>query len=993
MGEAVNELTESWLRKAAGWKAVNEAKSLLEAGSVITAQVSEEGLVKGEVREGRRRYASGLLIRGQTDVENLCSCRESREFGTLCGHSVAVALLAGRAPTIDETASKAGEAEAVESVVDEEISEFYAFRLPPNFSKAMDRPSMVLEVERVPREGMESSGGNLEIGTKVRGKVLEWCAGQEVPRHLVLGRPQWIELLEVLPGSGLLTDASGDGLVVDWLEDVSLTVCWQGDNARLQWPKQGSWITDKSGQVRAWFDGKSIQVIRGEEMGRIFSMLHADPVWPPERQTELFLEVLPRIQSVSRLHLPADWEARLPPPGEPRAVLEVSGDLQRLQAELRIFYGDHEMSKSTGPSFTYCDESTGKRLRRSITKERNICEKVRNTCFYAKEGQNHWISENPALSLFRLRVEKWNVLNVEVRFSSAQLRNTAVSSQILQPDLKVVGQGVDWLEVDYRLTNPSGHAVVSAAEINTLLRGGGTQKSSKQAYLIDSEQLQDLEEVFHDLQARQTAPGRFRVEPRQAPYLFESAGLGSAPQGSGHIEKPDHGLLEQVLREYQKHGVDWLHQTVQRFGGALLADDMGLGKTLQILSLLQNAVYRPALVVCPAVLIHNWQAECRKFTPHLAVRTLEAGSQEISGEDLATTDLLVTSYGMLRSREWLKDWRPASLVMDEAQMVRNPDTQIAKTVRSIAATYRFALTGTPVENSVRDLWSLMAVLAPGYLGSRQEFRDRYEKPIADRMDESVLRRLRRRMGPFLLRRTKKEAAPELPPKLEQVLRVPMTPDQAGLYRQVLEAGQARLAARPEDRMAMFTLLLRLRQICCDPGLVGKGGQSLPGKVELFRELIRELADGGHRALVFSQFSSMLRRLAKQCREEGLAYCYLDGSTTDRAAQVEAFQAGQTPLFLISLKAGGVGLNLTAADTVIHFDPWWNPSVEAQATDRAYRIGQERPVTVYKLIAEKTVEEKILDLQARKKAVVEGTVESEEPVMEGLGTEEIRGLLA
>ena len=367
---------------------------------------------------------------------------------------------------------------------------------------------------------------------------------------------------------------------------------------------------------------------------------------------------------------------------------------------------------------------------------------------------------------------------------------------------------------------------------------------------------------------------------------------------------------------------------------------------------------------------------------------------------LAEYDLGLTSYGLLRRDVELYAGRPlGTVVLDEAQHIKNPETQNAQAAFSLAARQRFVLTGTPMENSVRDLWSLMNFVVPGYLGSRNDFRERYERPLAGNPEPALQRRLARRLRPFLLRRRKAEVARELPAKIEQVVPCELGPPQRATYNALLREIQQGLGHTATDgaaRMKMLTGLLRLRQTCCDLRLLGLPPNEPPensAKLDLLDELLEEIIDGGHRVLIFSQFVKMLDLIKERLEASQTRYCYLAGLTKDRQAQVDQFQNDAAiPVFLISLKAGGVGLNLSAADTVIHFDPWWNAAVEAQATDRAHRIGQTRVVTSYKLIARDTVEEKILNLQKRKREMAAAMLENEEPLMIGLTTEDLAELL-
>ncbi|ACB76783.1 DEAD/DEAH box helicase [Opitutus terrae] len=507
--------------------------------------------------------------------------------------------------------------------------------------------------------------------------------------------------------------------------------------------------------------------------------------------------------------------------------------------------------------------------------------------------------------------------------------------------------------------------------------------------------------------------------------------------------------LESQLRPYQRLGAAWLWHLYRHELGGILADEMGLGKTLQALALL-TAVNRAAptartsLVVCPASLLENWRRESARFAPSLRVFVHHGAQRLAEPAAFARHDLVVTSYGTL-TRDWelFTRVRFETIIADEAQHIKNRRSQNAAALRSLLARSRFLLTGTPLENSLDDLRSLFEFLLPGYVDPL---------PPGVRADERAWfdERLRARVAPYLLRRTKSAVAPELPAKLEQILWCELSPAQASLYRATqqrlerelfdLEAGGA---SEAKLRFAALTQLLRLRQICCDPRLVEWHGRpahdhgrdaratpdapgpqlstlnsqlSLPpptlnaqpsaplsapppfpdsAKLDAFRELLAEAVDDGHRVLVFSQFTSLLALLREELAVQETAHCYLDGSMPPRArqAEVDRFQnSPDIPVFLISLKAGGTGLNLTAADTVVHFDPWWNPAAEAQATDRAHRIGQSRIVTSYKLIASGTVEEKVLALQEEKRALLAGVFEASDAVAAQLSLSDLKALL-
>ena len=470
---------------------------------------------------------------------------------------------------------------------------------------------------------------------------------------------------------------------------------------------------------------------------------------------------------------------------------------------------------------------------------------------------------------------------------------------------------------------------------------------------------------------------------------------------------PPEGLACE-LRPYQLQGLGWLAFLRETGFGGVLADDMGLGKTVQTLALLlaerhAGRLDRPALVVAPTSLMANWRHEAARFTPSLRVLTLHGPGRRAHFDQIGDYDLVLTTYPLLRrDHEVLRKQEFHYLILDEAQNIKNPRAKGAQIVRELDARHRLCLTGTPMENHLGELWSLFHFLAPGYLGDAQQFRRLFRVPIEEHGDQARRTALQRRIAPFLLRRTKQAVASELPEKLEIVRTVALDDAQAGLYesvraamdKQVRESLSRKGLAR--SQITILDALLKLRQICCDPRLVKldqarKVQQS--AKLELLLEMLPELLEEGRRILLFSQFTTMLGLIEDELKRAGIAYTKLTGQTRRREQVIEAFRTGTVPLFLISLKAGGVGLNLTEADTVIHYDPWWNPAVEKQATDRAHRIGQTNTVFVYKLVTEQTVEEKILALQARKAALASGLYrEGQEQQGLGLSEDDLRELL-
>ena len=454
-----------------------------------------------------------------------------------------------------------------------------------------------------------------------------------------------------------------------------------------------------------------------------------------------------------------------------------------------------------------------------------------------------------------------------------------------------------------------------------------------------------------------------------------------------------------TLRPYQQRGYHWLKTLDRLHMGGILADDMGLGKTIQVLALIQwgykTQGCMPSLVVAPTSLVYNWQAEIQKFTPHMRTVVLSGGKDDRrkQAEDIEKVDVLIASYAQIRRDiEWLEQISFRFCILDEAQQIKNAASVGAGAVKRIQAQSRFALTGTPMENHPGELWSIFDFVLPGYLMDQADFMQRY----GDGADSDLLAR---KIRPFLMRRLKREVLSELPEKIEHRIVAELTPEQKTVYLATLAQVKKELddTVRNEGwdkaHFRMLAAITRLRQICCHPALFLEGYEGGSGKLELLMELVGEQVESGHRILIFSQFTSMLGIIRDHLSESGIESLYLDGSTPpqERMALTETFNKGSIPVFLISLRAGGYGLNLTAADTVIHYDPWWNPAVEDQATDRAHRIGQTRAVHVIKLIAHDTIEEKVSELQTRKKELIDLVVTPGEVLPSALSAKDIRAL--
>jgi superfamily II DNA or RNA helicase len=434
-----------------------------------------------------------------------------------------------------------------------------------------------------------------------------------------------------------------------------------------------------------------------------------------------------------------------------------------------------------------------------------------------------------------------------------------------------------------------------------------------------------------------------------------------------------------ALRPYQQDGLDWLQHLRTHDMAGILADDMGLGKTAQTLAHIavehaEGRLTEPALIVVPTSLVANWASEAVKFVPFLKVLVLHGLDRHERRNMVSKVHIVVTTYSVLaRDIEIMAAIPWHLVVLDEAQAIKNPDAKATRAACRLKAAHRLCLSGTPIENNLSEIWSLFAFLMPSLLGDRKSFTARFRTPIEKRGDVLRSGQLARRLKPFMLRRTKAEVATDLPPKTEIIRRVDLDTEQRDLYETIRLSmhdkirGEIAAHSLARSQIVVLDALLKLRQVCCDPRLVKlEAAQKVSSaKLDCLMEMLNEMVEEGRRVLVFSQFTSMLDLIKPALDEAGIRFVELTGRTVDRAGPVQSFQAGEVPVFLISLKAGGKGLNLTAADTVIHYDPWWNPAVERQATDRAYRIGQDKPVFVYKLVAAGTVEERILEMQERK----------------------------
>jgi superfamily II DNA or RNA helicase len=1006
------KIDEQWIRKAAGWKAMKEGKEIFARGVVIKAH-QNEGLIVGEISGGAKPLRVTLRIHSNTDIDTVCPRMACRRTGEICSHAVAVMLGVIHGTSEKKPAPERQNSSVMPELLPQNIPQLRVL-VPPNFPKGLPDGGLSLKLEEP-----ESERPIVKCDVQLACWLDQNAAGRIPPMLGVRGK-QALQLLKVLDGhpellSGarqLRVGSSGVRIPMHVAVDdgrVELSLCQSVTQHGTAWYAESElWLWDQEQAVLVVIDVSA--VLNERQWLRVAG---GNSIFVPLKN---FMQQMAAWQSL------ALWDdesvlAEIPvAEGQPEFQLTLEGSTDKLRATLTANYTP-EVSLVLGlfgaeaVSFPVVDSrNQGHWIDRNRDAEDDAAGHLMRYGFQISGGKGEWtLSGDDSVIDFLTEAlpeleKKWSIK------TGGKLSSIKGNLVRVRPHMEVQGSGEDWLAFDYGFQTDSGREIPREA-IQKMLASGkrtATTKNGKQV-VISQFDAEMMETVLRDTDPRQEG-GKYYVSKNQGAYLKrirEYYQGQTSPMPDRSVLQSLPAIITDALRDYQEEGVAWLYERCTNESAALLADDMGLGKTLQTLALLclRQEVGKPSLVVCPTSLLGNWADEAVKWAPQLSVQIMHGPQRKDLFDSISSVDLIITSYALVvRDLAEYQKLDLNTLVLDEASVIRNPDTQSAKALRKLEAGARVAMTGTPVENAVRDLWSLYAFLLPGYLGSKQDFKERYELALAGAQpDENALRRLRLRVEPFMIRRTKAQVAKDLPQKLEQTLWCEPTKLQKEAYQEILRQGVVKVDELEggRARMQMLTVLLRLRQASCDLRLLGDESISerevseLSSKLEMLVELLHEAKRGGHRVLVFSQFTKMLGLIKLALEKEGISFAYLDGSTRDRSGEVKKFQAANGPdVFLISLKAGGYGLNLTAADTVVHFDPWWNPAVEAQATDRAYRIGQTKPVTVYKLIAKGTVEEKIIKLQERKRGLIGAAIGDEsEPMMTGLSGDEMRDLLS
>lgn len=1057
-------ITKELLLEIGGWRAMKEGRALYDGGKVRDT-VYEPPMLYGVVQTGTTTVNARLHLGYRlADVENRCSCRQAREYGTICSHVIALGLaeMARNGEKKEGTPSNGllkakQEAEAIRvppiHVIsfDEASPSFKPLELnillPMQFVEAWKSGELRIICEGsvngqgmkpldvIPRDRLEPyAASDADI------RFLQLCEklnGGGCPGMWMLSRRHYGWFFESLIGHSRVWLGKKTHIQITRARNkqkLHLDITESGD-LKLHLEKlrkdDGELLTCHGGVWR--FRGDELQLASGLKE-TYHSLREKDVEIPRKHLAAFFQNELNLLETQTAVELSERCKKLEFATLEPKIRISLDGLLSGLSCRIEAIYGDkvHALKglpvENAGPGEDWTPDPENPQ--RYFVRDRAAEEVVQREVLAAGfepgriQPEYYTLATESRVGFFLSNIlpgwrKKW-----EVDYSP-RLDDFLDRCDFVEPELSIDSSGEDWLSLKIDYKEEGGKPILDAGEIARLLRTGQSHHrlDSGRIALLPTQSVRQFEEVIRDCQVRQDS-GRINVNKRFSCYLEEAIRstnwkvVGSSNWGVlGKFENPEEvritDAVQATLRPYQRKGVYWLHRLASQGMCGILADEMGLGKTLQTLTFLQtvkdleggNGGGAPSLVICPTSLVQNWKQEAKRYVPDLKALVLHGAKRKELFKEWVDHDLMITSYALLRRdiAEYEKIHFKC-IILDEAQNIKNRSSQNARSTKKLKGSYRLVLTGTPIENSLLDLWSIFDFLMPGYLGTAVDFRERYEMPIAKQNDGQAQTRLKQRVGPFILRRTKDQVAKDLPERLEHLTFCTLTYEQKEVYRMILEQSRREVfeyagkkGADGRSRIAVLTALTRLRQVSCHlgllPSLEGKEWTHPSSKLDYFLELLSQAISGNHRILVFSQFVKLLKLLKETLKEKEIRYSYLDGSTTDRQEVVSEFQRNTAiPVFLISLKAGGTGMNLTGADTVIHFDPWWNPAVEEQATARAHRIGQSRIVTSYKLIAKGTVEEKIVNLQKKKKDLISNTLVSEEAFVQSLSWEDLQALL-
>ncbi len=1057
------------LVKWGGESVFSQAEQLVRRGAVLKAEMKGD-LIEGVIaRESGTELFTKLRVRENGTIDSLCPCFTNRNQGLVCPHVVAlgIALMLRHADPLREQKYQEDQrrsrrlAETAETaylqrgtfgtparlgltVPPSWTADFWKGRVSVSLLVLTDRATLLPEAVPADAQFCLSPEDDTLLS------VLEDICEGPPPGRFEVTPADFLNILDVAGHTRLAVAGQPDLTVETIPMQTSLSIELDHETGEL--------IIFPRTELPFAIPGEIPAYLVHNRHGRVCANGHVWPmknvlpvpyhgiyqteeIVPRERVINFLRRDLPSLKSITPVEMEETPDLFTAVPGTPVFHLALQGSKASLRASLKAAYGTHAFcaaAPDTQTEFALPDpEDILKYHTRNPAAEASAVALLKSCGFdedrsaTSAEATYTLVGTRETLNFLGSGVPALGRSGWKIAFSD-RLESIVDTLPVVTPVVQIAEKSGGWFDVGFTFDLP-GQAALPPAEIQRALnRGDAFLERNGQTLLIDRDAVESMRAIFNDCQSRESsAPGHFQMPALYAPFVqaslnaLDGIDVEDPPDwrekaaarnraGATRLKPVPLGALDNTLRPYQKEGVYWLRFLEEAGLNGLLADEMGLGKTLQTLTWLSlprtdpQARGKPALIVCPTSLVENWNREAETFVPHLRRLVISGSDREELFTQIAASDLVITSYALLRrDLDAYRAFQFSVAVLDEAQHIKNRSTQNAVAAKQINAVGKVVLTGTPVENSVADLWSIMDFLMPQYLGDYELFRGRYELPIAagDREGELAQAKLRRKLNPFLLRRLKKDVAKDLPDKIVKVSFCQLTLDQQRVYNDLLAESRRTIGdlvkAKGFDRarFEILAILMRLRQVCCHLDLLKEhhkpGAYEAPSsKMDSFFELLDEAIDGGHRMLVFSQFVSMLTILRTELESRGLPYCYLDGTTKNRLEQCERFNLHQDiPVFLISLKAGGTGLNLTGADMVVHMDPWWNPAVEDQATDRAHRIGQKRTVYSIKLIAEHTVEEKVLAMQQRKQAVINATIgTTDEGVMQKLSFDDIRDLI-
>ena len=1003
------EITEKKLMQLAGWECIKKSKLLVAANSVKKVQVtnndSDHLTITGLVIEKRKKFVCGLKFKSLEDVENLCRCSDSIKYGKLCEHSVALILsdlekFNSSNANNEELSSKLKNQKGIleYSICPIIDLSFDQFKKGNHISLSFERRNNQQHLSPIFIENLlnltlqEIDLGDFTITNDQFLEILE------------ASKSKHIEINETFQNKRkklIVSDSSVKiPIQIKHLESDKVLIKRNAFlNHALYRNKKEAWMINFVSLIAMPLNKGFADSIDGESLISFF-LKFDEPIslevplnWLETNYYELtkFFRMELHGNLSTMLTLLAD---------DPKVNINVEGSLNSISISIIFIHKKHP-----NPNFKFekifienlnLFKSQADSYEADVSEE-NLIKRKYNLMVSGSDEVLYFHS-----SILPNLIEDNNIkVNLGERFYSL-----TKDINLIKPQVQMTKSSTDWFEFEVDFLSSSGDTI-SEDEIRKLIHQGKYSKksNSNQQLVFDRDK---IDELFYTLGATETEQRISqnkvlrRVSGNEALYIEDS--LSKFGFNLPELNNPFNKVFEKNfngnLKPYQKEGVLWMNKRIMMNSGFVLADEMGLGKTVQILALIasMNLDEEKVLIICPTSLIHNWEGEVKRFLPGSTIQIYHGVDR---GEIRIDSNMVISTYGTLLSDVTVLNKAKFSLVVaDEATYFKNDSTKTFKALENLDSNIKIALSGTPIENEVSDLWSLMNIVNPDYLGTKESFKEYY---FGENLNDESKLNLRHRISPFILRRLKRDVLKELPDKVEKTIYCDLSLEERDVYNNLLISGKELISnlnksVQENDTMQVLTLLLRLRQVCCDLRLIKniKDPSFSSSKMNVLINLIKNTISGGNKVIVFSQFVKMLKFIEVELKNESIPSYLLEGGTKsdDRNQMVKDFQdsSNGTKVFLISLKAGGYGLNLTAADTVIHFDPWWNPSVENQATDRVHRIGQSKVVNIYKLITTNTVEEKILSLQNKKRNLINMAIGEEVSDMGGLNNDDLKFVL-